>query len=232
MQQSPTVQDSSCDEKANAKPSKSLWPDWTGETVVCIATGPSLTAGQLDFLKGLVGVKVIAVSEAGLPEYHPLSYPWADILYSADNNWWRHYRPRAFGPMFVSGEPVKEITVDGKTSPAFETVAIKCLQRDEPMPREPGAVLSGDHSGFQALGLALTLGASRIVLLGYDAKGAPRNAHTNRPAKFTRNEPPYANWCRFYDRVPAQWPDVEIINCSPRTGITAFPQRDIREVFP
>ena len=195
-----------------------------------IASGPSLEVSQIDYLTDFVGLKTIAINECGLRRYMPLAVPWADMLYAADAKWWRDHRP-AFRGMLVSGEEVTEVSINNQVWPAIETTVLKCIDRTHPMPREPGTVVGGGHSGFQALGLALTLGASRIVLLGYDCTSKPgRNCHVDRPKRY-QNSPAFDRWIEMYRRVPAQWPDVEVINCSRHTQIDAFPVREITEVL-
>ena len=217
----PATQDASS-KRASEKQSK--WPDWHQNTCVCIGTGPSLTAEQLMMVRsyrrhGAATMRAIAINDAGLHRCLPFAAPWADILYAADHTWWEFYKP-AFTGLRVSGEPVKDI----------ETIPLNMLARQEPMPREPGSVVSGDHSGFQALGLALTLGATRIILLGYDCGGNKRNARPDREPRFS-SEPPFAAWADKYRQVPARWPHVEIINCSPQSTITAFRKTDLREIL-
>lgn len=209
-------------QKASEKPK--LWPDWHQQTAVCIGSGPSLTAEQLVMVHsyrkhGAAKLRAIAINDCGLRRMMPLAAPWADILYAADQRWWQFYKP-AFTGLRISGEPVKGI----------ETMPLTMLARREPMPREPGSVVSGDHSGFQALGLALTLGATRIILLGYDCGGNKRNCHDNREPRF-KSEPPFDQWVEKYNQVPARWPYVEILNCSPQSRITAFPKIELREVL-
>jgi hypothetical protein len=41
----------------------------------------------------------------------------------------------------------------------------------------PGWVRTGGHSGYTAINLAVHLGATRIVLLGYDMMASPQGAH-------------------------------------------------------
>ena len=199
----------SCQE--SEKPKLSPWPDWTNQTAVCVATGASLNAEDIAHIGSKA--RVIAINGAGLVRYLPLSIPTADILYAADRAWWQHYNP-TFSGLRVSGEPVNGI----------DTIPLKMLERDEPMAREPGTVVSAGHSGFQALGLALTLGAKRVLLLGYDCKAG--RAH-DRPEQFNR-QGPYEQWAQAYNRVPKEWPDVEIINCTRDSAITAFPMATIQ----
>lgn len=213
---------SGSEKKASVRPSG--WPDWHQQICVCIATGPSLTEEQLTMVHsyrkhGAAKLNAIAINDAGLRRRLPLAAPWADILYAADQRWWQFYKP-AFTGLRVSGEEVKGV----------ETIPLTMLARGEPMPREAGSVVSGDHSGFQALGLALTLGATRIILLGYDCGGNKRNCHDNREPRF-KSEPPFDQWVEKYNQVPGRWPHVEFINCSPQSRISAFPKKEIREVL-
>lgn len=199
------------------------WPDWTGKTVVCIATGPSLTAEQIEHVYGSRmrdECRVIAINEAGLHRYLPLAAPWADMLYAADKTWWSHYKPSFMGYR-ISGEPVNDVL----------TTPLRMLERQEPMPREPGTVISGGHSGFQALGLSLTLGAARVLLLGYDCGGGPaRNCHKDRPDKFKRDVDMGA-WTENYRRVRKEWPDVEVLNCAQYSRIDCYEKHDIEDVL-
>jgi hypothetical protein len=198
-----------------------------------MATGPSLTAEQATLAhdaRRADRCRVIAVNEAGLRRYLPLAAPWADVLYAADRHWWSHYLP-AFAALRVSGEPVPAIEHNGVKIPAVETTPLKMLERDEKMPREPGSVVSGGHSGFQALGLALTLGASRIILLGMDCGGGPtRNCHTNRPEQFNRDVNMNA-WAECYRRVPVEFPQVEVLNCGQYSRIDCFERAELEEVL-
>jgi len=219
-----SLQESGSGLQKRASEKQSNWPDWHQQTCVCIGTGPSLTEEQLVMVHsyrkhGSAAMRAIAINDAGLRRCLPLAAPWADILYAADARWWQFYNP-AFTGLRISGEEVKDV----------ETVPLTMLARGEPMPREPGSVVSGDHSGFQALGLALTLGATRIILLGYDCGGNKRNAQPNREPRFS-SEPPFHGWAEKYHQVPARWPHVEIINCSPQSIITAFPKNELREII-
>lgn len=203
----------------NARPK---WPDWTGTTVVCVATGPSLSIEDLDRLHnyrthGAMTVNVIAVNEAGLRQYLPLAAPWADILYAADRLWWDYYKPAFLGLMVSADKPTNVETLQ---------LGMLCHASGNRMPREPGRVISGSHSGFQALGLALSLGAARVILLGYDCGkiGGERHAlNLARPLEMEKDSP-YAQWAKVYDIVPKQWPGVEILNGSELSAITAFPK--------
>lgn len=211
-------------EKVNGKPK---WPKWAGKTGVLIATGPSLTAEQIDYVHAARmrdECRVVAINEAGVSKYKPLAAPWADVLYAADRDWWTHYKPEFYG-LRVSGEAVEGV----------HTFPLDLSDhQSQAMPREPGKALHGGHSGFQALGMLLTFGVSKVIMLGYDAGGPKRNCHENRDAFFLnphRKQPSYAAWQQTYNLVPGQWPEVEFYNCSPYSQITAFPKIDLEAVL-
>lgn len=160
----------------------------------------------------------------------PLAAPWCDILYAADRNWWRHYRDELPDTMHVSGETVEEKKLGNMVIPPVETIALKMLEPKSAMPHEPGSVVSGGHSGFQALGLALSLGGSKFVLLGYDCGGRQRNCHKNRPEKFNIDNNPH-HWIQYYSRVKTEFPDIEVVNCSPESRIECFAKRSIEDAL-
>lgn len=71
--------------------------------------------------------------------------PWADILVSADGAWWRHNKPEFEGPKYTLAKvPDTEIV------------------EDVPM---------GTNSGLVALRKVVSLGATRVLLLGIDLHG-------------------------------------------------------------
>lgn len=95
---------------------------------------------------------------------------------------------------------------------------------------------SGGNSGYQAANLALHTGARRIVLVGYDMRrGADGRAHWHGDhPPHMNNAPPDAlsRWVRAFDSVPATLPaDVEIINATPGSAVTAFRFAPLETLF-
>jgi hypothetical protein len=87
----------------------------------------------------------------------------------------------------------------------------------------PGFALSGGHSGFQALQIALTLGASRVVLLGYDCKpkGTLTNYFGGKCAALHKNSD-YKSWPQFYRDLKLPQ-GVEVLNATSGSAIDAYP---------
>lgn len=190
---------------------------WVGETVVCAATGPSLTAEDLALVRDRA--RVIVVNDAYTVA------PWADVLYAADARWWNwHQGANAFHGVKYSLSP--EARVYG--------VTILRKGRTQGLSLDAGTLNTGLNSGYQAINLAVLYGAARIVLLGYDMlRGPGRREHFfgSHPS----GGPP--NLARFLPQfqtlvTPLAQAGVEVVNCTRRTAIRCFPQRPLEAEFP
>lgn len=195
---------------------------WPGETVVCLATGPSLTQADVDYVRGKA--KVIAINDA-----YRLA-PWADALYACDAKWWGWHKgvPEFTGPKW---------SMDG--SPWNNTRAtypdIQRLRNSGPdgLEHHPGALKNGRNSGYQAINLAVHYGAAKIVLLGYDMQPSGGKSHFfgEHP---NRQQSPYAQFrLRFTGLVkPLAKLQIAILNCTRRTALNCFPKAALEDVFP
>jgi hypothetical protein len=90
---------------------------------------------------------------------------------------------------------------------------------------DPTGLRAGHNSGYQAINLAVHLGAARILLLGYDmgpdATGLSHwfGEHPDRVAS------PYPQMRAAFDSLvePLAALGIAIVNCSRRTALTTFP---------
>jgi len=190
---------------------------WPGETVVCIGGGPSLTPE--DVLR-VYGRRVIAINDA-----YRLA-PWADVLYAADKKWidWHDGVPMFMGPKY---------TVESREQTDRPDWHVLRLTGPLGLERDANGLRSGHNGGYQAINLAVHLGASRIVLLGYDMAPNP-----DGPSHWFGEHPdkrpsPYPEMREAFDSLvdPLKAIGVEVVNCSRRTALTAFPMRTLDEVF-
>ena len=197
------------------------WPDWSGQTVVCIATGPSLTRSQLDVIRQS-GVKTIGINDIGVRE------DWIDIWYAADYNFWKHYSNRA---ELVS---MLKVCADDQMfkHPKIVDLYLNVLDKAKGKQFIPGYSLNGGHSGFQALCMAISFGAVRIILVGYDckAKGHKTNFFGAKCQSLFKPSP-YADWPAHYANLKAP-ENVEILNATPGSAITAFPMVELELCLP
>lgn len=188
-----------------------LWPE---STIVCLATGPSLTRDDCEYVRGKVDA-AIAVNDA----YKWA--PWADVLYGCDAKWWYwHKGAEGFQGRKYAMQP------QGKKWPGVDVLAntgAKGLELD------PTGLRTGNNSGYQAINLAVHFGAKRIILLGYDMRG--NHCFGHHP---DNSRPPF-HLCieRFKTLVgPLREAGVEVINCTPKSALDAFPIRPLADVLP
>lgn len=198
--------------------------DWAGRTVVCAATGPSLTS-EVCAAVVASGHPIIAVSDAWR------ALPGADMLYSSDRRWWRYHdgaadfqgeRWSTSGPYPGNDkadmqEPYGLRLVHGQTGSTFSA--------------DPGAIRHGENSGFAALNIALLTGAERVVLVGYDMRNTGGKAHffgnhptglyTGDPARFIKN------FRAALSSIPA---GVEVV-CGTPSALDFLPQRSLYDAL-
>jgi hypothetical protein len=201
----------------------SAWPDWSGETAVIVATGPS---AKLDLTIAQDKARVFVIKSAWKLA------PWADALYGLDTGWWiaNLGAPQFKGLKFSPSPTVCR---------AFGLRQIKLKSRAEILIRETGTVgcglkTGGGHSGFQAINLAVQFGATRILLVGFDmtlANGPHWSSDYAGVAK--PDEARVRSWREAMDACAPQFEElgVEVINCSPLSALTAYRKMLLHEAL-
>lgn len=196
-----------------------------GETIVCIASGPSLTDDDVNAVRGRA--RVIVVND------NWRKAPWADVLYGADKEWWLTYQGV---PSFAG----LKYAIRGGFSKAPWPEGVNCLANtgylgleSDPSGLRTGGE-NGGNSGYQAINLAVHLGAKRIVLLGYDMQRTDGKVHWfgNHPDDLRRN-PPFAEFLKGYPSLikPLRNLGIEIVNCSRVSALACFPMGTIEQVL-
>jgi hypothetical protein len=169
-------------------------------TFAILATGPSLSQELADFVRDKCSV--VAVSDA-----FRLA-PWATALVSNDAAWWRAH-PDAL--KFVGRK--------------FSAAAVPGVER---LPLN-GHYQGGTNSGLQGFRVAEMLGATKIILLGFDLN-ANNGAHFfgNHPSTLRNTTPQrFAIHIKQFDK----WNGCEVLNCTPGSSLKRFPFADIHEVL-
>lgn len=193
-----------------------LFPD---QTIVCLASGPSLTSEDVDFCRGRA--PVVAVNDT-----YRLA-PWAAALYACDARWWESH---AGVPSFMGLKFALE-------SKAAQWPGVQVLDNtgDRGVELEPTGLRTGKNSGYQAVNLAVHLGAARIVLLGYDMQ-----THEGQPSHFFGEHPrplrrpsPFAMFCDHFASLvePLRALKIDVINCSRASALACFPRRPLGSVL-
>ncbi len=197
-----------------------------GGTVVCLATGPSLTQTDCEYVRSKA--VVIAINDA-----HRLA-PWADVLYSSDRKWWPHHKgvPTFHGLKFGIG------SAPGKRNPFSGLPDVQVLTNTGYTGLELArhGLKNGRNSGYAAINLAVHLGAQRIVLLGYNMSSAGGRVHFfgRHPAPLSNPDSLFPSFRRAFQALvePLKALGVEVWNCTDQTSLTAFPCAPLRQVLP
>ncbi len=207
-------------------------PDWTGATVVIVASGPSLTVEQCDH--------VMMWQMTPAPELRRViaintSYqraPFADMLYACDGAWWRaKVADRPYVEAARATMPhAMFYTQDEKAAKDFGLHYVRS-QKGAGLSRKVGLIHQGMSSTYQAMGIAYHAGARRIVLLGVDCRGG--HWHGNHPAPLP-NSLPHKQWIDHFVGIARDLKaeGIEVVNCSPGTAVTAFPSGAIEDALP
>jgi len=221
-------------------------PLWAGRTVVLIGGGPSLTLEQVDQVRAAHeagDVKVIAINDAYLWA------PFADVHYAGDSHWHKWHTEGIPKPMLgLSAAAVRErwsgfagqkCTIQNSGANVKDEAVHMLRNRDFPvhgqgLSRDPLALVTGRHSGFQALNVSTLAGAAVGILLGFDGQPAKDGA-THFFGEHPRPTPQQAY--EFYRRAFSAAENaiadigVRVINCSPGSRIDSFEKADLAEVI-
>lgn len=158
-----------------------------------LATGPSMSQDVADRVRYIA--RVVAVSDA-----YRLA-PWAEAMVSADENWWRHH-PAA-------------LQFRGRKLCTMKCAGTERLPRSHEFP-------PGTSSGLLGMRVAQMLGATKILLLGFDMHGSHFFGPHGGTMKNTSAE-------RFevFKAQFATWSGCPVVNCTPGSGLTCYPMGDL-----
>lgn len=214
-------------------------PGWAGKTAVLIGGGPSLTLEQVALVhraREADRVRVVAVNDA---------YLWAkfaDVLYVADSSWWIDHARGTPKPMLkLTAGQVRErfeafqgercsIQSSGANIEDAAVHMLRNAHRDSNgspihghgLSLDPGALVTGRNSGWQALNLAILAGAKTVILLGIDGQPAPDGrTHWSGGHPEPTPQAAYEEYRRAWSAGEAaiKAAGVRVINASPGSAI-------------
>lgn len=192
-----------------------LWPD---STIVCIASGPSLTQEDVDYVRGKAHVIVVNDNYK--------KAPWADVLYACDAKWWRWHHKH------VASFPGMKYALQ-QAAGQYPGVQVLKIAGHDGIERVPTGLRTGKNSGYQAMNLAYHFGANRIILLGYDMQRTDNKEHWfgDHPNK---GQSPYQAFVKRFEKAAPEWHKlgVEVLNCTRSTALTCFPRMSIQAALP
>ena len=156
-----------------------------------LATGPSMSQEIADLVQNRC--KAIVVSDS------LKLAPWADALASNDGSWWRAH-PEA-------------LSFAGRKFCAVKITGTERLAPEYPFN-------SSCNSGLFAMRVAAKLGASKLLLLGFDLKGSHFFGEHPKPLKNTTPER-FRTFIRQFD----SWNEkkIPVVNCTQGSALKRFP---------
>lgn len=211
--------------KKKRQPESERFGNWTvpniGEhSVVCIATGPSLSQEQLNLVE-VSDIHSIAVNDA----YQAAS--WAEWHYACDYKWWKWHVDNIY---FKAYEGLRIAnTSDTRTPKLVPDVKIITGRENKGMSFDPSMIHYGRNSGYQAVNLAALTGAKHIILIGYDhnVKDGMTHYFGDHPDTVLSS---YKRWNQECWPLAAEQlaeKNIDVVNCTPQSGLTAFRTGDL-----
>lgn len=177
---------------------------------VCLASGPSLTQEDVETVRQWRGEgRRVYVANTTFK-----MAPWADALFAMDGKWWQfHY--------------VQTAEFHGRR---FTTAALPATMAGV----EKVSITNYRNSGANCVSLAVSQGATEVVLLGFDCMldGTQTHWHGSHPAGMSDARTVNV-WPVLFDRLAADMKrnGVKVVNASRRTALKCFERGELAEVL-
>ena len=204
---------------------------WKDCTVVVAASGPSLS--QDDMMRVEISrTPTIAVNDAWKIA------PWSDILYAADAAWWDyHWGALGFDGLKIIPHRLGEWADAPACQSSIDRWGLRPVgsRMAAGISADPRVVHEGGNSGFQAVNLAVLLGANRIILTGFDMgveDGSPSHFFGDHPSPLRKNSP-WDLFVRWFALAADSFKSagVEVLNASRKSRLECFPMVDMETVL-
>lgn len=210
---------------------------YDGETVVILATGPSLNEEQVNYVshaRAQGGCRVLTVNNS-----YQLA-PWADIHVACNDNWWDYY--------WKNDEVLRNMKADRYTrykhqADKFGIHYIDSIVKDG-LSKDPSVIHINKGSGPIAINIATLSGFKKIILLGHDMKFAndyngrqkkvgstPRHYFGEYPKEmqhFPQSKESISNngviigLIDAYNGMVKDLEGIDVVNCTPGSHLPTF----------
>lgn len=188
-------------------------PDWSGRTVVCIASGPSLTPEDVALVQASGHPTIVTNTTFRLA-------PWADVVFGMDANWWRQYVAE------VKGSCTGRLMC---TSHAVRSLGVEALYACPWFPN-----FGAGNSGMAIIRLALAGKAQKIVLLGYDCQKTEGKMHWHGDhPKGLGNGASLKRWPKHFEHVARDAKNASclVLNASRVTALKCFERAELESAL-
>ncbi len=202
--------------------------DWYRDTAVVVGNGPSMLSFPVQELRRPRARVLVANGGYKLA-------PWADVLMCTDKRWLpanEHLLADYIGPMIVVTHP----EVVKRPDPRMVVLRRRFIgdARRDPFARRD-TLYEGYNSTSTCISCAILRGARRIILLGVDLAPGPdgrRRTYDESKDNLKQAELRYARQVNHLT-AQAMWvkrKGVEVVNCSPRSGLRCYPYADWKDI--
>jgi hypothetical protein len=100
---------------------------------------------------------------------------------------------------------------------------------------QKGRLAWNANSGGAAINLAYHMGATKIILLGYDMQwtGGKSHHHGDHPEHLQHRMPGFHRWLRYFDAIQKDLVrlGVTVYNCTPGSALTSFRMADLEDML-
>lgn len=228
-------------DKSEPRPekAKAIEPIFKGMTAVLIATGPSVTDEQINYIKEKHAqgrCKVLTLNNV----YQKV--PFTDMHLSCDFPWWRWYYPR---DKALRDLPCPKYTWHPDIAKQFNIDYIQGEVKPG-LSADPSIIHINHGSGPMWINMALHLGIEKLILIGHDMRYAPDYKPQQRkpgstPRHYFNEYPgPLQHWPSvkvglskpgvldgLIDVYKKMVPQVnaagmDVVNCTPGSALTVF----------
>ena len=187
-------------------------PVFRGETIYIVGGGPSLKSFDFDTLKLK---KTIAINKAFY------SVPFASVLYWTDSrvyNWYQNDIDNFNGLKFTIG----------RNRNYNDSVTVLRKGNKFGLEENSDAIAHGNNSGYAAINLAYHLGASKIVLLGFDmvTNDHESHFHDGYPTRKTKNSTYQIQFIPAFPHIASALKNkkIKVYNTNPKSLLDCFPK--------
>lgn len=201
-----------------AAPEPCPFEHWRGSEVVCIASGPSLTIEDVELVRqwryDMAWRRVIVTNNTWQIA------PWADALFAMDLAWWQQYHAavdRGYRGLRLTQHSQGE---------KFNALNLR---------RRLRAYKNYKNSGACAVAAAIHLGASRVVMVGYDGAKVAGKAHWHDDhPKGLGNAGSVKRWPADFELVKGlvmRTKGLTVINASRNSVLRHFERQELEQAL-
>jgi hypothetical protein len=209
---------------------------YEGETVVVVATGPSLDTYQCDYVgeaRRLGKCRVLTINNSFL------LCPFSDIHVACNDDWWDYY----WNHPMLSAMRAEKWTRYEHQAKKYNINYIESIKKIG-LSKDPSVVHINKGSGPMAINFATLYGFSKIVLLGHDMTFAPDyNGSTKNPGSTPRHffgeypevmqhfpkakesiapDGTIIGLIDAYKNMLPDLKDIDVVNCTPGSRLNTF----------